>query len=425
MNAFTEKYAQDLDRNDPIRGFRNKFRIVDDNLIYLDGNSLGRPVKDSLVDLVKGGEYAWAGRLIRSWNEDWYTKSLQLGDKIAMISGASPGEMIVTDSTSVNLYKLVYSALKKQEGRTKIITDDLNFPSDLYILQGVAEEFGAAYEVVILESEDGITISREQLARAIDEKTALVTLSHVVFKSAFMYSMEEITDLAHRKGAMVLWDLSHSIGSVPVELNRSGVDMAVGCTYKYLNGGPGSPAFLYVTKELQEQLHSPISGWFGTNKPFSFDLKYTPAPGIRKFMAGTPPILSMIPLERSLEVLIEAGMNNIRKKSMSQSAYFVFLTERFLFHRGFSLGSPVEAELRGSHITLKHPEAHRICSSLADPDTGRFEVIPDFREPDNIRIGISPLYTRYIDLYRTVKEMELILEEGLFKKFPDTRKEVT
>jgi len=425
MNAFTKASALQMDHEDPLGGLRAAFSIQNPSLIYLDGNSLGMLVKEAAGDLSRAVEESWGDGLIRSWNEGWYDRSRHLGDKIAAIAGASPGEVVVADSTSVNLYKLAYAALKMQKGRKKIITDDLNFPSDLYVLQGLIEAFGAGYELVVIESGDGMTIDTEAVRAAIDEETALVSFSHVVFKSAFMYPMEEVTAAAHQKGAMVLWDLSHSIGAVPVELNKSGADLAVGCTYKYLNGGPGAPAFLYVREELQEKLQSPVWGWFGEKDPFEFGHVYRPARGIRKFLAGTPPILSMVPVERTLDMMIDCGMNRLREKSVRQTDYFIGLADHFLAPHGFTIGSPREEARRGSHVSIRHPEAYRICRSLIDPAKGKYQVIPDFREPDNIRIGITPLYTRYTDLFHAVKEMEETVRERYYLGYTEEKDAVT
>jgi kynureninase len=425
MTLPTLDQARELDRKDPLGHYRQQFRITGNQLIYLDGNSLGRLPERAVEDIAAATEKDWGDRLIRSWNEGWYTRSAALGDRIAVIAGASEGEMVVCDATSVNLYKLAFAALKKQAGRKKIITDNLNFPSDIYVLRGLAGQSGEGHELVVLESRDGMTIESGQLADAIDEDTALVSLSHVAFKSAFMYDMKEVTALAHRQGAMVLWDLSHSIGAVPVDLNGASADLAVGCTYKYLNGGPGAPAFLYVRKDLQEQLQSPIWGWFGEQSPFSFGLDYRPGKGISRFLAGTPPILSMVPMERTLEMLAEAGMDQVRKKSLDQLAFLETLAKGILSGLGFSMGSPADRNRRGSHLSLRHPEAYRISQALIDPQTGTYEVIPDFREPDNIRLGISPLYTTFEEIFLAVKEMEEIVQKELFRKIPGERGAVT
>ena len=422
-SAYREAVA--LDNQDELSGYRSRFISGDEKLIYLDGNSLGRLPAESKEILERSVSLEWGERLIRSWNEDWYTKNISLGDKIAPIAGASEGEVVITDTTSVNLYKLAHAALRFQKGRTRIVSDELNFPSDLYILQGLVKEFGDEYEMAVVSSRDGMTIDTMDLKAVIEENTALVSLSHVAFKSAFRYNMKEITGLAHEKGAMVLWDLSHSIGAVPGELNTANADLAVGCTYKYLNGGPGSPAFLYVRKDLQDKLISPIWGWFGEKNPFEFELKYRPGDGIKRFLAGTPPVLALKTIEPTLDMMIEAGMNSIRNKSVSQSDYLLRLAERFLYPLGFMPGSPTDPEMRGSHVSLRHPEAYRICRALIDPDVGGAVVIPDFRDPDNIRFGITPLYTTYTEIIMAIREIRDIVENKLFLKYSGEREKVT
>jgi kynureninase len=419
------KEALFLDEHDELSGYRSKFISADEKLIYLDGNSLGRLPAETNSILEHSVSFEWGERLIRSWNEDWFTKNIELGDKIARIAGASEGEVVITDTTSVNLYKLAHAALKFKTGRTRIVTDELNFPSDLYILQGLVKDFGEGYELTVVSSGDGLTIDTGDLQEVINDNTALVSLSHVAFKSAFRYNMKEITSLAHGKGAMILWDLSHSIGAVPGELNESNADLAVGCTYKYLNGGPGSPAFLYVRKDLQNKLSSPIWGWFGEKNPFDFELNYRPGEGIKRFLAGTPPILSLKAIEPTLDMMNGIGMKRIRKKSVSQSEFLLRLAEEFLHPLGFHPGSPVDSEKRGSHLSLRHPEAYRICKALIDPDLGETVVIPDFRDPDNIRLGITPLYTTYTEIYMAVREIRNIVENKLFLKYSSERELVT
>jgi len=422
-SAYNE--AKTLDERDELSAYRSRFISGDEKLIYLDGNSLGKLPVESKTILDRTVNLEWGERLIRSWNKEWYSKNRELGDKIAPIAGASEGEVIITDTTSVNLYKLAHAALKFKEGRRRIVTDGLNFPSDLYILQGLVKAFGEGYELVIVSSRDGMTIETGDLKEKIDENTALVSLSHVAFKSAFRYNMKEITALAHEKGAMMLWDLSHSIGAVPGELNESNADLAVGCTYKYLNGGPGSPAFLYVRKDLQEKLSSPIWGWFGEKNPFDFALEYRPGEGISRFLAGTPPILSLKAIEPTIDMLNETGMQRIRKKSVMQSEYLMKLAKELLWPLGFQPGSPPDPEKRGSHVSLRHPEAYRICKALIDPHVGEAVVIPDFREPDNIRLGITPLYTTYTEIFIAVMEIRNIVENELFSKYSPDREQVT
>jgi kynureninase len=265
----------------------------------------------------------------------------------------------------------------------------------------------------------------KELLRMISRHTALVTLSHVAFKSAYLYDMEKVTELAHIHGTMVLWDLSHSVGVVPVSLKKANADLAIGCTYKFLNGGPGSPAFLYVRKDLQEKLDNPIQGWFGEKNPFEFKLKYRPADGIRKYLTGTPPVLSVSGLEPALDMVLDAGINAIREKSMAQSGYLIGLATEWLLKEGFRLGSPEFSEKRGSHVSLKHAEAYRICRALIDPRVGDHVVIPDFREPNNIRLGIAPLYTSFTDIYRAVDQLRLIITKKTYERYPRTRDAVT
>jgi len=422
---YTEEYARELDQQDPLKDYRTKFYIADPTLIYLDGNSLGRLPSGVAGQMMSEINTAWGERLIRSWNEGWYDENARIGDQIALLAGAEKGEVMMSDSTSVNLYKLAHAALKFKKGRTKIITDNLNFPSDVYILQGLVREFGDDYSLQIVESKDGMTVNSTDLEAILDENTALVCLSHVVFKSAFRYPMKEITSLVQDAGAMMLWDLSHSIGAVPGELNTANADLAVGCSYKYLNGGPGAPAFLYVRSDLQEKLESPIWGWFGEKDPFEFLLDYRPAKGIRRFLAGTPPILSMAPLKHSLELLLSAGMNNLRLKSSAQTSYLLKLAQEELFELGFQSGTPADPDKRGSHVTLRHPEAYRICKSMIDPGIGGQVIIPDFREADNIRLGITPLYTSYMDIFKAEKQMKTIVAEKLYEQHSDKRDAVT
>lgn len=424
MDFYSRDYARQLDAEDPLKDFRKQFIITDPNLIYLDGNSLGilpAATAGHMQDVVSR---EWGQGLISSWNTDWYERPGRVAAKIARLTGAQPDEILVADSTSVNLFKLAYAALHLQKGRRYIVSDDLNFPSDLYLFQGLIKMFNNHHELRLASSKDGIGVEMHQLEELLGDDTGLLSLSHVVFKSAFMYDMKAVTALAHQKGAIVLWDLSHATGAVPIDLNGSGADMAVGCTYKYLNGGPGSPAFLYVRKDLQHRIISPIQGWFGQHNPFAFDLDYRPAEGINRFFAGTPSILSLSALDPSLDILLAAGIDRIRGKSVKQCNYFLKLFHHFLEPIGFTLGSPEEEASRGSHISLRHPEAYRICKALIEP-AGPFRIIPDFREPDNIRIGIAPLYTQFDDLFIAVQQMETIVSQHLYKSFSNQRDNIT
>jgi len=296
--------AHELDSNDLLHPFRDQFIINDANTIYLDGNSLGRLPKATINHMDQVIQEEWGKNLIRSWPNRWIDRSEQLGAKIAKLVGAKSNEIIISDSTSINLYKLVIAALRMKNDRKKIISDVLNFPSDLYILQGIIDLLGYRHELILLQSENDISIENQNIKSAIDQSTALVTLSHVTFKSAFMYDMAQVTNWAHDQGSLILWDLSHSVGAVPIELNKCGIDLAIGCTYKFLNGGPGSPAFLYVREDLQKKLTSPIWGWFGDQKPFEFNLNFKADPGINRFAVGTPPILSISAVEPALDLHI-------------------------------------------------------------------------------------------------------------------------
>ena len=419
-----KNFVNKLDEKDSLKLFRSRFFFAD-NTIYLDGNSLGRlplKTKNLLQNVV---EEQWGTKLIESWNKHWYEKSSQLGNKIAKLIGASEGEVIISDSTSVNLYKLAHAALEFQKGKTRVLSDVFNFPTDLYILQGILKEFGPKYELVLAPSKDDITIDFAEFEKNINEKTALVVLSLVSFKSSFLYDAEKITALAHKNGALVLWDLSHAAGAIPVNLNQTGADLAVGCTYKYLNGGPGAPAFLFVKKELQEKLISPIQGWFGDDRPFAFDLNYQPATGIRKFLAGTPPVISQMAIESGIDLILEAGIENIRNKSIQQTEYFIFLARHFLFELEFSLGSPNDYNQRGSHVSLKHKEGYRICQALIYPENKAEKIIPDFREPDNIRFGFVPLYTSFTEVWQTVQRLKEIVQTKEFELHSKIKKGVT
>lgn len=424
-NPFTLEYARALDLDDPLGPFRKRFMIADPSVVYLDGNSLGRLPLSALSSMEHAIREQWGEKLIRSWNEGWYTESTRLGEKIAQLIGARPDEVIVSDSTSVNLYKLAYGALRAREGKTELISDDMNFPSDLYILQGLVKQFGDRHTLRLLKSPDGISSDMSELVRMVNHNTALISLSHVAFKSAYMYDMERVTELAHLHGTLILWDLSHSVGVVPVNLNKANADLAVGCTYKYLNGGPGSPAFLYVKRELQEEIENPVQGWFGESNPFDFHLHYRKPEGIRKFLAGTPPVISLSGLGPALDMILEAGIVPIRQKSVTQSEYLLSLLRPWITGSGIRIGSPGSMENRGSHISLKHAEAYRICKALNDPGLGNGAVIPDFREPDNIRLGISPLYTSYEDIYKAMTQLKEIVSRKLYKDYSPDREQVT
>ena len=413
--------AHALDAADPLARFRTHFVNAEPELIYLDGNSLGRLPHDATALAHDVVARQWGERLIRSWNEGWFTLPERVGGKLAQLLGAQPDEVIVADSTSVNLFKLAVAALRHQRGRTRILTDDLNFPSDVYILQGIVEMLDAGHRLEIVRSEDGVHGPVEALLTALDDDVALVVLSHTVFKSGYLYDMAAITAAIHAAGALVLWDLSHSVGSVPVELNAAHADLAIGCTYKYVNGGPGAPAFLYVRRDLQPLLRNPISGWMGQHDPFAFTLDYVAEQGLRHFLTGTPPVLSLALIEPGVDLLLDAGMDALRAKSIRQSEYLVALWEEMLAPLGYALKSPRQAERRGSHISLGHAEGWRINQALIRD----LDVLPDFRAPDNIRLGIAPIYTTFADVYTAAERMRRAVEERIYARYSDQRAVVT
>lgn len=414
-------YAEELDAQDDLAHWRQAFVIHDPELIYLDGNSLGRLTLASQQRAQEVVAKEWGEDLVRAWGTGWWQAPSRVGEKVARLIGAAPDQVLVCDSTSSNLFKLTIAALLFQQGRERIVSDDLNFPSDLYILQGCLHLLGHRHQLHLVPSADGIHADERAIDQSIDDRTALVTLSHVAFKSGYLYDAAALTGRAHQDGALVLWDLSHSIGAVPIELDRWGVDLAVGCSYKYLNGGPGSPAFLYVRKGLQERLLSPIWGWFGQESPFAFDLDYRPAPGIARFLVGSPPILSMLALEAALDPLLEAGLDRVRRKSIRLTTYLADLAGAVLDPLGFTLGSPRDPQRRGSHVSLRHPHGYRINRALIE----EMKVLPDFREPDNLRLGLSPLYTTYGEVWEAVDRIRRVVVEGRFQKYASGRTRVT
>jgi kynureninase len=413
------EYARELDRADVLAHFRDEF-IIDAETIYLDGNSLGRLPKRS-VELVRDVvERQWGRRLIRAWGDGWFEAPQRVGAKIARLLGAAPGSVIVADSTSVNLFKLVLAALQARPGRNKVVTDDFNFPSDLYVLQS-ALAITPEHRLEIARSVDGIDAPVDALARAIDERTALVTLSHTAFKSGYVQDMPGMTKLAHRAGALILWDVSHSVGAMPLALDDAGVDLAVGCTYKYINGGPGAPAFLYIRRDLQEALVNPIRGWFGRRDAFDFSLDYEPRPGIDRFLTGTPPMLSLGIIEPGVDLLLEAGLDPLRAKSVRQTEYVIGLWEALLRPLGFTLNSPRDSARRGSHVSFGHPDGWRIDQALI----AEMHVLPDFRHPDNIRFGVAPIYTSFAELHEAVVRLARVVTERRYEKYLAERRGVT
>ncbi len=382
-----------LDEADELAGYRDRFVVSDPSLIYFDGNSLGRLPKATLERLGRVAADGWGDRLIRSWDEEWIDLPTRVGDAIGTgLVGARPGEVLVSDSTTVNLYKLLVAALDARPGRTAVVTDRDNFPTDRYVLEGVGAARGLTIRWIDADPVEGP--QAEDVAAALDDDVALVTLSHVAYRTSAIADLREITRLSHACGAFVLWDLCHTVGSVPVDLTADGVDLAVGCTYKYVNGGPGAPAFLYVRRELQRELRQPIWGWWGRRDMFEMAQGYRPVDDIRSYLAGTPPVLSLVGVDEGVKLVVEAGMDRLRAKAVALTSYAVELFDAWLAERGFSLGSPRDPSRRGSHVLVQHPNATRLCGSLIERG-----VIPDLRHPNGIRVGLAPITTRFVDVH--------------------------
>jgi kynureninase len=384
--------AHDLDAADPLASFRARFVHDDAPRIYLDGNSLGRmPI--AAAERIGAVLEAWQRELVGGWH-GWIDAPVRTGDLLAeAVLGARSGEVLACDSTTVNLYKLVHAAFAARPGRDVIVTDRDNFPTDRYVLEGLAATGAAELRMVDCDPVLGPTASEIEEACAKGD-VALVTLSHVGYRSGALADLRAITDAAHAAGALILWDLSHSAGAVPVDLEVSGADLAVGCTYKYLNAGPGAPAYLYVRRSLQRTLRSPIQGWFGQRDQFAMERPYEPEEGVRRFLAGTPSILGLAAVDVGAELVGEAGIERIRAKSGSLTSLAVEIFDAELAPLGFELGTPRDLRLRGGHVSLRHPEAWRICRALIE----RAEVVPDFRDPDSVRLGLSPLSTSHVDV---------------------------
>jgi kynureninase len=406
------------DGADPLREYRERFVIADDDLVYLDGNSLGRLPKATRQRLRQVVDEEWGGQLIRGW-DTWIDLARRVGDVLAgPILDARPGELVVSDSTTVNLYKLGAAALDARPGRRVILTDDDNFPTDRYVLAGLAESRG--YELRILSADPDRGVQAQDVRHALDEQTALVSLSHVAYRSGAIADLHRITADAHECGALTLWDMSHSAGSVPVPLRAAGADLAVGCMYKHLNGGPGAPAFVYVRGDLQTQLRQPIWGWFGQRDQFEMGPAYEPVDTVERFLVGTPGVLGLYAAYEGALISAEAGIEHIWAKVQALTSYAVQLYDEWLAPLDFALGSPRDAGIRGAHVTLAHPQAWQLCQALKAAG-----VIPDFRTPDRLRLGFAPLYTRFVDVYDGLDRLRRIVTDGSQLAFPAARGRVT
>ena len=385
--------AEDLDRADPLAEHRDRFVGAGSSLVYFDGNSLGRPLAATADRLSSFVHEEWGGRLIRGWDERWMELPLTLGDEIGRVClGGAAGQTFVGDSTTVLLYKLVRAAVDAASGdRTEIVIDTDNFPTDRYVVEGVATERGLTVRWVEVDRSAGVT--PDLLGPVLGPRTALVVLSHVAYRSAFLADGAALTAMAHDAGALVLWDLSHSVGSVPLALDEWGADLAVGCTYKYLGGGPGAPAFGYVAARHQDALTQPVQGWMGHADPFLMGPGYAPSPGVRRFISGTPAIVGMLATGGLVELLDSVGMDAVRAKSVALTSYALDLADELLAPLGVTLASPREADRRGGHVTLSHPAMREVVAAL-----WRRDVIPDYRDPGGLRIGLSPLSTSFAEV---------------------------
>jgi kynureninase len=382
--------AAELDRLDPLRAFRDRF-IFDPGGVYLDGNSLGCLPRSTVGRVADVVEAQWGRRGIRGWEEGWMDLPETVGERLAAVAlGAGPGQTVVGDSTTVCFYKLACAAVDARPGRTEILTDVDNFPTDRYVLEGIARARGLELRWV---ERPGV--------EAIGPQTALVSFSHVSYRSAEIADMAAISCAAREAGALTLWDLSHSAGSIPLALDEDGAQLAVGCTYKYLHGGPGAPAYMYVARGLQSSLRQPIWGWLGRREPFEMGPGYEPAAGMRAFLSGTPPVTGLVAVDEGLRVVGEAGIEAIRDKGIALTQYAIELADGL----GLAVSSPREAERRGAHVAVAHPRARELCRALIARG-----VIVDFRAPDIIRFGFGPLSTRFVDVWDGMEALGQLLE---------------
>ena len=420
-------YADALDDLDPLRDFRQQLLPFPgrdaDELIYLDGNSLGRPsigALDAINDVIArdwaAGVGSW-GEPSRSGRPPWIELPTVVGDLLgAQFLGAAAGQVLVGDSTTVNLYKLAAAALDARPDRRTIITEAGNFPTDRYVLEGLASARGLHLQYVDVDPLAGCSASDLDLG----SDTALVCLSHVDYRSSAISDVAGITRAAHDAGALVLWDLCHSVGSVPITLDADGVDLAVGCTYKYLNAGPGAPAFLYVRRELQATLRQPIWGWFGQRDQFAMGPAYDPVPTIDRFATGTPNIVGLTSVEAGVTLMAAAGIDALRAKGIALTSYLIQLCDAWLVPLGFELASPRDADLRGSHVSLRHRAAFQLCRALIDD-----HVVPDYREPDLIRCGLAALTTSFAEVHEAMRRLRELTTSGRYLDFAPERSRVT
>ncbi|MDA9140036.1 aminotransferase class V-fold PLP-dependent enzyme [Flavobacteriaceae bacterium] len=415
--------AQALDKKDPLAEFRTHF-VLTPNEIYLDGNSLGKLPKAAQKAVQDTVAKQWGERLIRSWNEAWLELPSRLAEKYAKLLQVSKEEVIIGESTSVRLYQVLHALAKSDLSPKHLGTDKLNFPTDLYVMEGIAQDFSFG-EMTQIDYGQEIEADLEILKTTIKEKPGIYCLSLVSYKSSYLYPMKVLNLWAEQHRSILVWDLSHAVGAVTIDLKETATKIAVGCSYKYMNGGPGAPAFLFIQKALQRKLANPIQGWFGHKNPFAFESDYHPNQGIDRFASGTPPILSLQAMEAGVDLALKAGIKNIRKKSVLQSEFFLEGVREKLLPLGYQLESPTDPECRGSHVTLSHPASWKICQSLLQGTSKDSKIIPDFRPPHFIRFAITPLYTRFEELQKVIFRLESIVLTKEYQKFKTNKPRVT
>ena len=407
MAALTRAHAEAMDAADPLAAVRGTF-VLPDGLVYLDGNSLGALPRRAVERVGDAVAREWGEGLVSSWNEHgWIDLPARVAAKIAPLVGARTSEVAVADSTSVNLFKLLAGGLRLRPGRRVVVSERANFPTDLYVAQGL----GALLGDVELR-----LVSRDGLAAALDDQVAVLMLTHVDFRTGEVHDMPGLTRTAHAAGALALWDLAHSAGALPVDLDGCGVDLAVGCGYKYLNGGPGAPAFAFVAEAHHARFETPLAGWMGHAAPFAFDTRYAPAPGVRRLLCGTPPVLSLVALECGVDTVAAAGVDGLRRKSMALGELFIRLVEQECGAFDLALASPRDARHRGSQVAFRHAEAFAIVRALVAR-----RVVGDFREPDVLRFGLAAAYLRFVDVFDAVAVLRDVMARGEWER-PEHRR---
>lgn len=392
--AFTRAQALQADADDPLASFRDRYiPQTDDVVAYLDGNSLGRPLASIGAAWTAFTQEQWAGRLIRGWSEGWMELPEIVGDELAAAAlGAAAGQTVIADSTTVNFYKSLRAALNLRPGRRKVVLDRDNFPTNRYVVESLARDLNL--ELVWLQAEPGSGVTAEDVAAVVDDNTAVVTLSHIAYHSGYLADAKAITDIAHQAGALVVWDLCHSVGSTDIRLDDWDVDFAVGCTYKFVGAGPGAPALIYVNRRHHEHIDQPIWGWLGRKNSFEMEQGFVPADGVRSMISGTPAVLGILAVREGAAVIAEAGIGAIRAKAVALTEMVVSLTDEWLVPQGFSLGSPRDSKRRGGHVSINRSDAREVCGRLIEAG-----VLADFRAPETIRIGLSPLPTSFTEVW--------------------------